>query len=721
MRILFLHSNFPAQFRHVATEIAKDKRHQVVFGTNRREGSLPGVYKALYAPKREAHPETHHYVQTLENAVLQGQAVYRMADDLKARGFVPDVIYGHSGWGPTLFCKDIFPKAKLLCYFEWFYHARGTDADFDPSDPLSVDAEARIRMKNSPILTDLYSCDRGLSPTLWQRHQFPPEYHSKISVMHDGVDTNFFSPKPGAKLVLPSIDLDLSHVDELVTYVGRGMEPYRGFPQFMESVALLQERRPHCHVVVVGSDRVAYGKTLPDGKTYKELMLEKLPLDLSRLHFTGSLPYDEYRQVLQASSVHIYLTRPFVLSWSMIEAMATGCLIVGSSTASVTEVIQDGHNGLLADFFSPQEIADRVEEALDHPDRMAALRTQARETVLARYDLAKLLPQHVQWVQDGLEGPLLFTVAPEAMGMGGAMERGSDPLSTDLGVSQTEQPALQLDPNSNESLSDPAPDNGASPSLQVGNHTVTADELLPLLSKHQMLPKLWQESFINEAIAPFDCTPAEQEQCQQEFYAEQRLTTEEARQDWLHQQGLTEAQLLTLVTRKLKIEKFKLATWGSKLESYFLKRKRTLDQVVYNLIRVLDRHTAMELYFRLKDDKQPFADLARQYSQGSEAQTGGSIGPVPLSAPHPKLAHFLTISQPGQISSPTRLDDWWLIVQLEKRIPAKFDAAMQQQLLDELFVTWLQEKSKKSDLPKAQKHNPKKPSQKRGFVPAAKS
>ncbi len=347
LRILFLHPNFPAQFRHLAAVLAQDSKYQVVFGTNRQEGQMSGVYKAIYEPSREASTQTHHYIRNLENAVLTGQAVYRMAEKLKGQGFIPDIVYGHSGWGPTLFIKDIFPKTELLCYFEWFYHAHGSDADFDPTEPINANDECRIRVKNSPILLDLYSCDRGLSPTQWQRQQFPPEFHSKITVRHDGVDTQYFRPQPGAKLVLPRINLDLSQVDELVTYVGRGMEPYRGFPQFMEAVALIQQRRPHTHVVVVGEDRVAYGKNLPDGKTYKQLMLEKLDLDLSRLHFTDRLPYAEYLQVLQASSAHIYLTRPFVLSWSMLEAMATGCLLVASKTPPVQEVIEDGVNGLL--------------------------------------------------------------------------------------------------------------------------------------------------------------------------------------------------------------------------------------------------------------------------------------------------------------------------------------------------------------------------------------
>jgi glycosyltransferase involved in cell wall biosynthesis len=399
MNILFLHSTFPGQFRHVATALAQDPNHQVVFATTRKEGDIPGVHKMLYQAARSVSSQTHQYVQSLESAVLQGQAVYRLAQALKKQGFIPDVVYGHSGWGSTLFIKDIFPNAKLHCYFEWFYHAHGTDADFDPAQPLSIDAEARIRIKNAPILLDLASCDRALCPTHWQKQQFPAEYHSKLKVLHDGVNTAYFTPKLGAKLVIPEIGLDLSHVDELVTYTTRGMEPYRGFPQWMKAVALIQQQRPHCHVVIAGEDRVAYGKTLPDGKTYKQLMLETLPLDLSRLHFTGSLPYRQYLQILQASSVHIYLTYPYVLSWSMLEAMSTGCLVIGSRTAPVQEVIQDRKNGLLVDFFSPEEIAECVNQVFTHPDRMAAIRQQARNTIVKHYDLATLLPQHLQWLQ----------------------------------------------------------------------------------------------------------------------------------------------------------------------------------------------------------------------------------------------------------------------------------------------------------------------------------
>ncbi len=396
MKILFLHPNFPAQFVRLASTLAADPANRVVFGTQRQEGSLPNVFKVIYTNHREPKPDTHGYLRPLEGAVIQAQAVYRMGAQLKAQGFVPDIVYGHSGWGPTMLIKDVFPKTPLLCFFEWFYHAHGSDADFDPAQPLTADDEARIRLKNAPILIDLYSCDRGISPTRWQHNQFPKELQTKIDVVHDGIDTEYLQPQPGASLVLPDQGIDLTGMDEIITYVARGMEPYRGFPQFMEAMAIVMARRPKCQVVVVGADRVAYGRQLPSGQSYKDLMLQKLQPDMSRLHFTGLLPFHLYRQVLQASSVHVYLTRPFVLSWSMLEAMSAGCLLVASDTPPVTEVIRDGENGLLVDFFSPEKIADRVCEALDNRAAMARIRKNARQTILDRYASKDCLPRQLE-------------------------------------------------------------------------------------------------------------------------------------------------------------------------------------------------------------------------------------------------------------------------------------------------------------------------------------
>lgn len=403
MRFLFLHSSFPGQFLHLSHYLAANG-HQVVFLTLRNEGGeLPGVRRIVYKPEVNPAKQTHHYLHGLERAVIEGQAAYKTAAALKQQGFVPDAIIGHSGWGSTLFMKDLFPTTPLLGYFEWFYRSHGSDVAFAPGEQVGPDDACRIRTKNGPILLDLYSCDAGLSPTWWQQSQFPAEYVRKIKVIHDGVNTEGCCPDPTRKLVLESKGIDLSEAREIVTYVGRGMEPYRGFPQFMQAIALLQQRRPHCHVVVVGGEGVFYGAPLPEGQTWKDKMLAELSLDHKRLHFTGFLNRRDFLTVLQASTVHVYLTRPFVLSWSMLEAMSSGCTLVGSATPPVQEVVLDRVNGLLANFFSPQDIADRIEEALVDPALRRSLSHRARETVLDRYDLRLMLPRQLNWLKESME------------------------------------------------------------------------------------------------------------------------------------------------------------------------------------------------------------------------------------------------------------------------------------------------------------------------------
>ncbi|HWR39328.1 MAG TPA: glycosyltransferase family 4 protein [Patescibacteria group bacterium] len=397
MRFLFIHPNFPAQFANMLIALSQAPGNQVAFLTTRTDGEIPGVHKVIYQLSREVAKETHQYVRNLEEAVLHGQAAYRAAVELKNKGFVPDLVVGHSGWGPTMYMKDLFPDTPFIGYFEWFYHAHGSDAEFGPDEKLNPDAECRIRSKNAPILIDLYSCDRGYSPTYWQHSQFPAEYARKIQVIHDGINTEVYQPKKDAALMLADKQIDLSGVDEVITYVARGMEPYRGFPQFMESLSLVMARRPRCHAVIVGEDRVAYGSPAPGGKSFKELTLERFPFDPARLHFTGHLPRSQYLQVLQASTVHVYLTRPFVLSWSMLEAMSCGCLLVASDTQPVREVINDGVNGLLVDFFRTAQIADRIEEALDDPRRRAAIGVRARESIRDRYELKSMLARQAQF------------------------------------------------------------------------------------------------------------------------------------------------------------------------------------------------------------------------------------------------------------------------------------------------------------------------------------
>ena len=400
MKILLMHPNFPAQFLNLCLVLGPHPDYEIVFMTQKKETELQGVRKVYFESSRANDPATHPFVQSVESAVLQGQAVYKAALELKKSGFVPDVILGHSGWGSTLYMKDLFPTAALVGYFEWFYQAHGADLDFDPEDPLTLDKELRTRVINVPFLMDLTACDAGISPTQWQRQQFPLEYQHKIWVCHDGVQSERYIPAAGAKIQFADLGIDLTQAKEVVTYVGRGMERYRGLPQFMQAMARVQKKRPDCHVVIVGAERIAYGGKKPVGySSYKEWAQKEVDLDWRRVHFTGLLPRNRYLNVLQASSVHVYLTCPFVLSWSMMEAMSAGCLLVASNTPPVQEMLVDGENALLTDFFAVDAIADRIEQALADQAGFQRLRQAARQTIVERYDWRKLLPQQVDFLR----------------------------------------------------------------------------------------------------------------------------------------------------------------------------------------------------------------------------------------------------------------------------------------------------------------------------------
>lgn len=393
MRILFIHNNFPAQYRHLAQHLAADPQNRVVFITKNQDVELPGVVKCVFEPARSPGEQTHRYVQPFERAVLDGQAVFRVLQSLRSAGFIPDVICAHTGWGPGMFVKDIYPESPLLLYCEWFSGAAGGELDFDPSQPTTVDERLRHRASNAAILTDLAACDGGVAPTEWQRSRFPAAFQPLIEVIHDGVDTDYFAPGTPEPGTLEALGLPKGA--ELITFVGRGMDSYRGFPQFIEALAWVQRLRPNCHAAIIGADRVAYGPPPPGGGSYKDWMLSKVSLDLSRVHFLGNLPYSLYRQVMRASTVHVYLTRPFVLSWSFIEALSMGCLVIASDTAPVREVIEDGHNGFLTEFFDVDGLARKVVDALAAGTTLAPLKTAARATVLERYALSKTLPRHL--------------------------------------------------------------------------------------------------------------------------------------------------------------------------------------------------------------------------------------------------------------------------------------------------------------------------------------
>lgn len=385
MRLLFLHQNCPGQFRHVAPHLAAGG-DEVVFLTHAGKPDLPGVRKLEYAPHRGPAEGIHPYLRDFEKAVINGQGVLRAAVALERQGFVPDVIVAHPGWGESLYMKEIFPQAKLLAYCEFYYRTRGADVGFDPEFPDDIDGRCRALTRDAQHLLALEGADRGYSPTAWQRRQFPERYRDGIEVIHDGIDTARVRPDPDAEVVLPN-GARLRAGDEVVTYVARNLEPYRGFHTFMRALPALLAARPRATVLVVGGDDVSYGRRLPPGESYRQRLLAEVALPPGRVHFLGTLPYADYLRVLQVSAAHVYLTYPFVLSWSMLEAMAAGCLIVGSDTAPVAEVVEDGVNGHLVDFFDPAALAARLAALLADPRAHAAQRAAARETVQARFEL----------------------------------------------------------------------------------------------------------------------------------------------------------------------------------------------------------------------------------------------------------------------------------------------------------------------------------------------
>lgn len=393
-RVLLVHDRFPGQFGHLAADLAADPDVDLRFVAGRVEATVAGLEPDLYRPSRGVHETTHPYLRPLERAVLNGQAAYRRLCELREGGFEPQTIHFHSGFGPGLYLRDLFPEARLVGHFEWYYHGDDGDAAFlAQGGRLDDDARCRLRTRNADILLELIAADAAVTPTRFQRAQFPAVLRDRLTVLHDGVDTAFFAPGPVASPRLAELGLD--RPGPIVTYATRGMEPYRGFPQFMTAADLLLRRVPDLRIVVAGTDQVAYSTRPRENEgSYLEQALASLPgLDRDRLVLTGPLALADYRDLLRRSTVHVYLTVPFVLSWSLIESMAAGCAIVASDTAPVREAIDHDDHALLVDFFDAGRLAAEVEALLKDDMRRTRLGNAARRRAEADYALSALLPE----------------------------------------------------------------------------------------------------------------------------------------------------------------------------------------------------------------------------------------------------------------------------------------------------------------------------------------
>ncbi len=406
MNILFIHQNFPGQFKFLAPALAQ-QGHTVVAMTMQKTEvkEWRGVKLVPYSASRGSTPNVHPWVSDFETKTIRAEACFRSALEMKTQGFTPDLIIAHPGWGESLFLKDVWPNARLGIYCEFYYHPDEADVGFDPEFPSKdVGEVCRLRLKNLNNLLHFEVVDAGISPTQWQASTFPEPFRSKITVVHDGIDTEAVAPNEAVSLTLNG-DIKLTRADEVITFVNRNLEPYRGYHIFMRTLPELLKRRPNARVLIVGADDVSYGARPEGGKKWKDIFASEVrphisDADWSRVHFLGHISYQLFIPLLQLSTVHVYLTYPFVLSWSLLEAMSVGCAIVASHTQPLREAIRHDDTGRLVDFFDVPGLVNEVCALLDDPTARAKLGANARAFAQANYDLKTVcLPRQLAWVQ----------------------------------------------------------------------------------------------------------------------------------------------------------------------------------------------------------------------------------------------------------------------------------------------------------------------------------
>ncbi|MFK7939857.1 MAG: glycosyltransferase [Roseovarius sp.] len=406
MKILFIHQNFPGQYKHLAPVLAGQGHDCVALTLRVKEpGNWKGVRLVPYALPERKSQSVHPWLVDLDTKVTRAEACFHAALKMREAGFMPDLILAHPGWGESMFLRDVWPQARLGLYCELYHLAGYPHLNFDPEfEKPSVTAGLRIRMKNLNNQMHFPLAHAGISPTAFQADTFPTGFRRKITVSHDGIDTTTACPNPGVRLTIEG-QLDVTRDDEVITFVNRNLEPYRGYHRFMRCLPELLKRRPNAKVLIVGGDDVSYGARAPKGQTWKQIFIDEVrgqipDADWARVHFLGRIPYDQFLRLLQVSRVHVYLTYPFVLSWSLMEAMACEAAIVANDVAPVREVITHDETGRLVDFFDNDALLDDITQLLDDADARTRLGRAARRLMVDNFDLTQIaLPRQVSWVQ----------------------------------------------------------------------------------------------------------------------------------------------------------------------------------------------------------------------------------------------------------------------------------------------------------------------------------
>ena len=400
MKIMFVHQNMPGQYRELVQWLAGTGDHQIYFLTQRKAApSFEGVQTRVYEPHHKPADNAYGLSKNWEESTGNGLGAARAARQIeKTEGFKPDIVIGHVGWGELTFFKEIWKDVPIIGLFEYYYSATGGPVGFDPAEPVSENTPFLLHARNAVPLANIETVDMGLSPTFWQRDRFPQSFHRKLYVCHDGIRTDQLKPDPKVRLKLGRLKHDLTRADEIVTFVSRNLERTRGFHIFMRALPRILKERPNARVLILGGNETSYGgKSKHPGGLRAEMEAEVgKDVDWRRVHFLGKLPYDDYQKVVQISRCHLYLTMPFVLSWSFLEAMAMEATIVASDVAPVREAITHGKTGLLVDFFNPDAFAEQVIEVLQDPEKYQRFGPEARKHVVQHYDfLTKCLPEHI--------------------------------------------------------------------------------------------------------------------------------------------------------------------------------------------------------------------------------------------------------------------------------------------------------------------------------------
>ncbi len=402
MKLLFVHQNMPGQYRELIQWLAAQGGHEIVFLTQRKNApDLGGVRNVIYKSHHKAADDGYGLSKTWENAAGNGFGAVMALKQIVADGFTPDIVIGHVGWGEMSFFRQVLPDTPIIGFFEYYYSVHGGPVGFDPENPPTEHSPYLMEGHNVVPLYNIEQVTLGHSPTMWQRNRFPKSFHDKIYVCHDGIRTDKLVPKKKASVTLGRIGRPLTRQDEIVTYMARNLETTRGFHQFMRALPHIQKARPNARILVIGGNDTSYGGKSKHPGGLRGQMEEEVGhlLDWDRLHFLGQVPYENYQSIIQISSCHIYLTMPFVLSWSLLESMSMGATIVASDVPPVREAVTHGETGMLVDFFDPEAIAAQVVDVLQKPRNYAHLGPAARDHVVANYDFLNVcLPEHIRQI-----------------------------------------------------------------------------------------------------------------------------------------------------------------------------------------------------------------------------------------------------------------------------------------------------------------------------------